>query len=223
MSTAREARAALIIDDCAGSPCLHGGACTDGHLGFTCACLPGRAGLECQWGDAEHCNGGGTASGSVGDDALVCTCDAGSAGDFCQYSDAGTCSGGGTAQQNGTCTCDDGFAGAACQFSDVETCSAHGRAGNDGACSCDEGWDPLVACSEAEQPDEVQVPWWAVVAAAVGATALTALAFHLAGCRRHPEVGEGKAKGRWPESFDNPVYDGTATNELAGYLEVAAP
>uniref|UniRef100_A0A1I8JAA5 Delta-like protein n=1 Tax=Macrostomum lignano TaxID=282301 RepID=A0A1I8JAA5_9PLAT len=35
------------IDDCASSPCQHGGRCTDGVRSFTCGCLPGYEGPTC--------------------------------------------------------------------------------------------------------------------------------------------------------------------------------
>ena len=36
------------IDECAGAPCLNGGTCTDGVNGFTCACVTGYIGDECE-------------------------------------------------------------------------------------------------------------------------------------------------------------------------------
>ena len=36
------------FNDCAGSPCLNGGTCTDGVNSFTCQCLPGYQGTRCE-------------------------------------------------------------------------------------------------------------------------------------------------------------------------------
>ena len=36
------------IDDCANSPCQNGGSCTDGVNQFTCQCVPGFTGTNCE-------------------------------------------------------------------------------------------------------------------------------------------------------------------------------
>lgn len=36
------------IDDCAGGPCDNGGTCTDGVNGYTCACVTGFTGPDCE-------------------------------------------------------------------------------------------------------------------------------------------------------------------------------
>ena len=36
------------IDECATSPCQNGGTCTDGVNSYTCACVAGYDGAECQ-------------------------------------------------------------------------------------------------------------------------------------------------------------------------------
>ena len=38
------------IDECANSPCEHGGTCTDEVNGFTCECTPGYTDANCQTG-----------------------------------------------------------------------------------------------------------------------------------------------------------------------------
>ena len=38
------------IDECASNPCLNGGTCTDRVNGFTCSCVPGFRGTQCQTG-----------------------------------------------------------------------------------------------------------------------------------------------------------------------------
>jgi len=36
------------VDDCSGSPCLNGGTCKDGMNSYTCVCVPGYSGTDCE-------------------------------------------------------------------------------------------------------------------------------------------------------------------------------
>ena len=36
------------IDDCEPNPCEHGGTCTDGADSYTCECVDGYTGVDCQ-------------------------------------------------------------------------------------------------------------------------------------------------------------------------------
>ena len=57
----------LDIDECATSPCLNGGSCTDQVNGYTCNCVDGYDGTNCETGnvakslwnvvDAKHISG----------------------------------------------------------------------------------------------------------------------------------------------------------------------
>ena len=38
----------LDINECASNPCQNGGACVDGVASYTCNCLTGFSGAECQ-------------------------------------------------------------------------------------------------------------------------------------------------------------------------------
>ena len=38
------------INECTSNPCQNGGACTDGVNMYTCTCLPGYAGANCEQG-----------------------------------------------------------------------------------------------------------------------------------------------------------------------------
>ena len=40
----------LDIDECASNPCLNRGTCTDLVNGFTCSCVPGFTGTQCETG-----------------------------------------------------------------------------------------------------------------------------------------------------------------------------
>ena len=39
------------IDECASSPCQNGGTCIDGINTYTCVCIPGHAGDNCEIGN----------------------------------------------------------------------------------------------------------------------------------------------------------------------------
>ena len=43
------------IDECATGPCLNDGTCTDEVNGFTCACVDGYEGSNCQTGMLTNC------------------------------------------------------------------------------------------------------------------------------------------------------------------------
>ena len=38
----------LDIDECVSIPCQNGGNCTDGIAGYTCECIPGHTGDNCE-------------------------------------------------------------------------------------------------------------------------------------------------------------------------------
>ena len=42
------------VDECASSPCVNGGSCTDALAGFSCACAPGYDGLTCTNGEIRN-------------------------------------------------------------------------------------------------------------------------------------------------------------------------
>ena len=43
----------IDIDECASSPCKNGGTCIDGVDSYTCDCVPGFTGINCEIGKEE--------------------------------------------------------------------------------------------------------------------------------------------------------------------------
>merc|ERR1711937_99279 len=74
--------ACVSIDDCASEPCLNGGSCTDGHLGYSCSCPAqwngptcGEDMDECSDVSLFNCVGNSTCNNTVG--SYECVCDVG--------------------------------------------------------------------------------------------------------------------------------------------------
>ncbi|KAK8762296.1 hypothetical protein V5799_026437, partial [Amblyomma americanum] len=115
-------------------PCRHGGTCTNtGQGSYTCACLPGYAGTDCELVQdpclASPCQNGGvcradasssaTASGGIG---YTCSCPPGLAGRHCEVPhsacDSSPCHNGGSCRDSPDgyqCLCPDAFAGDHCE------------------------------------------------------------------------------------------------------------
>ena len=78
-------------DECASSPCLHDGNCTDSIDGFACACSADWAGDRCQTNAAcaaqsDPCNDhGGCSAAASPTDLFECACDAGWSGATCDF------------------------------------------------------------------------------------------------------------------------------------------
>ncbi|KAI8509441.1 hypothetical protein Bbelb_132890 [Branchiostoma belcheri] len=74
------------IDECASSPCLNGGTCSDGDNSFTCQCVTGYDGDNCEH-DTNGCASGPCVAVATCTDILapgtgaICTCPAGYQGD----------------------------------------------------------------------------------------------------------------------------------------------
>ena len=46
----------LVIDNCAGNPCLNNGTCSNGINSFTCQCAPGFTGAKCELSKQHNSN-----------------------------------------------------------------------------------------------------------------------------------------------------------------------
>ncbi|XP_072046563.1 uncharacterized protein [Amphiura filiformis] len=74
------------IDDCAASPCLNGGTCTDGINDYMCACVMGYEGANCETNiddcAASPCMNGGACTDEI--NGYTCACVTGYEGDNCE-------------------------------------------------------------------------------------------------------------------------------------------
>ena len=74
------------INECASSPCQNGGSCVDGINSYTCNCLPGYAGDNCER-NIDECASKPCVKNAKcidGINTFTCTCLPGYAGDNCE-------------------------------------------------------------------------------------------------------------------------------------------
>jgi hypothetical protein len=128
-------------DDCDPNPCLYGGSCIDGLDGYSCTCLAGFSGINCEI-DTDDCSpnpclNGGTCLDGV--NSYSCTCPSGYLGDNCETNiddcNPTPCQNGGTCTDSVnsyTCTCPEGFEGTDCEIN--ADCSPN-LCQNDGTCN----------------------------------------------------------------------------------------
>lgn len=113
-------------DNCNPSPCQNGGTCSSSGSGYTCACVAGYDGTECDNNidecSSNPCQNGGTCSDGV--NQYTCSCASGYMGATCDTSSGGQdecssnpCQNGGTCTDGDnqyTCSCASGFEGVTC-------------------------------------------------------------------------------------------------------------
>ena len=74
------------IDECASSPCQNGGTCVDDSNSYTCNCVVGYAGKNCET-DIDECTSNpclhnGTCTDGI--NSFTCSCVQGYSGDNCE-------------------------------------------------------------------------------------------------------------------------------------------
>ena len=152
------------IDDCASQQCSGHGACSDGLQGYSCACVTGYSGVDCQVRrsgcDSQPCSHGVCIeNATMAPGAFLCSCDAGFAGALCDV-DVDACANGDECQNSATCvdasgnsnpaytcSCTAGWTGLRCGAS-VDDCASapcgpHGTCSDQHlgyVCSCDSGY-----------------------------------------------------------------------------------
>nr|XP_054765104.1 receptor-type tyrosine-protein phosphatase S-like [Lytechinus pictus] len=131
----------MDINECASAPCMNGGACTDMVNGYTCACVAGYTGTNCEMDINEcasaPCMNGGTCINLV--NSYTCTCVAGYTGTNCEMDinkcNSNPCMNEGTCQDmfnKYTCNCESGYTGVNCG-TEIDECSS-APCKNEGTC-----------------------------------------------------------------------------------------
>ena len=146
----------VSTDECLSTPCQNGGSCKDDVDGYSCNCLKGFTGFECEIDDdecaAQPCKHGATCT--AGDGRFVCACVYGYVGDTCEINvddcAAGPCRGGAECidlVSGYRCTCEPGYTGDHC-YEDIDECLStpcqHGGSCKDEvdrySCECSAGF-----------------------------------------------------------------------------------
>ncbi|WP_437522135.1 calcium-binding EGF-like domain-containing protein [Sorangium sp. So ce726] len=110
-----------VSDNCSPSPCQNGSTCTSSASGYTCTCVPGYTGTNCET-EIDECASDPCVHGQCLDavNGYVCECEPGYAGTNCETNidDCasnpcvhGTCVDG---LNSFTCECDSGYSGTLC-------------------------------------------------------------------------------------------------------------
>ncbi len=145
------------INDCVGDPCQNGGTCADGTGTYTCSCVAGYSGTNCETDvndcASNPCVNGGTCNDLVND--YSCTCVAGYDGKTCNNDindcasnpcvNAGVCS---DLVNDYSCACVPGYDGKTCD-NNIDDCASNPCQNgsscndlvNDYSCSCLVGYD----------------------------------------------------------------------------------
>ncbi|XP_019630974.1 PREDICTED: fibropellin-1-like isoform X2 [Branchiostoma belcheri] len=123
-------------DECSSNPCANGATCEDEVDGYTCSCVPGYGGDQCETGvsgpeecSPNPCANGGTCEDEV--DGYACSCAPGYEGDHCETEtdecSSNPCANGATCEDEVdgyTCTCAPGYEGDQCE-TETDECSSN--------------------------------------------------------------------------------------------------
>ncbi|CAH1272550.1 NOTCH2 [Branchiostoma lanceolatum] len=144
------------IDECLSSPCRNNATCTNLENSYSCACVPGFTGTDCDEEinecKSDPCLNGGYCSDDV--DSYNCSCLPGWTGEICQTDidecSSSPCQHDGTCEDrvNGyTCHCTEGWEGEDCEINIDDcagvTCQNDGRCDDhvsSYSCNCTGGW-----------------------------------------------------------------------------------
>ncbi|XP_019643127.1 PREDICTED: CUB and sushi domain-containing protein 1-like [Branchiostoma belcheri] len=118
------------IDECLSTPCKNNATCSNLENAYSCACVPGFTGTDCDEEinecDSDPCRNGGSCSDGVDD--YTCSCLPGWTGEICETDidecSSSPCQHGGTCEDhvNGyTCHCAEGWEGEDCEISELKT------------------------------------------------------------------------------------------------------
>ncbi|XP_078603491.1 uncharacterized protein LOC144877475 isoform X1 [Branchiostoma floridae x Branchiostoma japonicum] len=146
----------IDIDECLSSPCRNNATCTNLENSYSCECVPGFTGNDCDEEinecQSDPCQNGGYCSDDVND--YNCTCLDGWTGEICETDidecDSSPCQHGGICDDHVdgyTCHCADGWEGDDCEINiddcAVVTCQHGGRCDDHVSgysCNCTGGW-----------------------------------------------------------------------------------
>eukprot|EP00794_Sanderia_malayensis_P006995 gene6995-7780_t len=131
----------IDIDECLSSPCQNNATCSNLVNKYTCTCLPGYAGVNCEIEvnecESNPCQNGGTCNDLV--NRFTCICQPGYSGNLCETNinecasnpcqNSGTCN---DLVNKYTCTCQPGYSGTNCE-TDINEC-ASSPCQNSGTC-----------------------------------------------------------------------------------------
>ncbi|KAK3090083.1 hypothetical protein FSP39_009008 [Pinctada imbricata] len=131
----------IAINDCFSNQCQNGGTCVSQELGYTCNCVPGYRGNNCEEEinecEGKPCLNNGTCKDLLND--FSCTCHPGYEGKKCEENVdecmSAPCNNNGTCVDlvnDYTCNCPDGFEGPTCGV--MKDLCESGPCMNDGSC-----------------------------------------------------------------------------------------
>ncbi|XP_072018497.1 uncharacterized protein [Amphiura filiformis] len=148
----------MNIDECNSSPCQNGGSCIDQVNNYTCSCLSGWTGINCE-ADIDECTSGPCVYGMCDNNVnqYSCNCEPGWQGINCDVDidecNSSSCQNGGSCineVNNFTCQCKPGWQGINCDV-DIDECNSSPCQNggscidqvNNYTCQCRSGWTGL--------------------------------------------------------------------------------